>query len=184
MLYWSRPSPQIARSVSNPPKATCNETPDENRIRFTMNPLRGSRGQTAIGGTSMITKVNRLLLCLILVGLAASWAVAQYDNNDSKSKSDVRTITGCLTKGDSAKEFLLTANDGSTWEVRDSGSADLASHVGHTVTAKGVVSNAKMHNMKEDAKDAAKDSGMKKDNTEHGHLKVTDVTMVSDSCQK
>jgi hypothetical protein len=130
----------------------------------------------------MTTKLSRLLLCLILVGLAASWAVAQDETSDSKSKSDVRTITGCLTKGDSAKEFLLTANDGSTWEVR--GSADLASHVGHTISAKGVVSNARMHNMKEDAKDAAKDSGMKKSDTEHGHLKVTDVTMVSDSCQK
>jgi hypothetical protein len=46
-----------------------------------------------------------------------------------------------------------------------------------------VVSNAKMHNMKEDAKDAANDSGMKKNNSEHGHLKVTDVRMVGDSCQ-
>jgi hypothetical protein len=60
----------------------------------------------------------------------------------------------------------------------------LADHVGHTVTATGVVSNAKMHNMKEDAKDAAKDSGMTKSNEEHGHLKVTDVKMVSDSCQQ
>ena len=132
----------------------------------------------------MMTKLNRGLLCLIIVGLAATWAVAQYDNTDSKSKSEVRTITGCLTKGDSAKEFLLTGNDGSTWEVRDNGSANLASHVGHTISAKGVVAHSKMHNMKEDAKDTAKDSGMKKDNSEHGHLKVTDVTMVSDSCQK
>jgi len=51
------------------------------------------------------------------------------------------------------------------------------------VTATGVVSNATAHNLKEDAKDAAKDSGMKKSNTEHGHLKVTDVKMVSDSCK-
>jgi hypothetical protein len=60
---------------------------------------------------------------------------------------------------------------------------DLAEHVGHTVTATGVVSNAAMHNMKEDAKDAAKDSGMKKDNSEHGHLKITEVKMVSESCK-
>jgi hypothetical protein len=37
--------------------------------------------------------------------------------------------------------------------------------------------------MKEDAKDAAKDSGVKKNNNEHGHLTVTQVKMVSDSCQ-
>jgi|SRR5580704_13378960 hypothetical protein len=133
----------------------------------------------------MTTKLNRLLLCLVLAGLTASWAVAQERTGDSKSKSDVRTVTGCLTKGDSADEFLLAGNDGSTWEVRGSKSGvDLATHVGHTISATGVVSNATAHNLKEDTKDAAKDAGMKNDNTEHGHLKITDVQMVSDSCQK
>jgi hypothetical protein len=133
----------------------------------------------------MTTKLNRLLMCLILVGLTTSWAVAQDQTSDSKSKADVRTVTGCLTKGDSADEFLLTGNDDSTWEVRGSKSGvDLISHVGHTISATGVVSNATAHNLKEDAKDTAKDTGMKKNNTEHGHLKVTDVQMVSESCQK
>jgi hypothetical protein len=113
------------------------------------------------------------LLCVILAGCTFG---------HTKDKADVRDITGCLSKGDSANEFLLTGNDGSTWEVRSSKVA-LAEHVGHTVTATGVVSNAAMHNMKEDAKDAAKDSGMKKTDDEHGHLKVTAVKMVSDSCK-
>jgi hypothetical protein len=113
------------------------------------------------------------LLCLILAGCMFGFA---------KEKADVRDVTGCLAKGDNAKEFLLTGNDGSTWEVRSS-KVDLAKHVGHTVTATGVVSNAAMHNMKEDAKEVAKDSGMKKDDSEHGHLKVTGVKMVSDSCK-
>jgi hypothetical protein len=124
----------------------------------------------------MKTKVSTTILCLILVAFAVSWVHAQ-----EKSKSDVRTITGCLTRGDSAKEFNLTGNDGSTWEVRSS-SVDLASHVGHTVSATGVVSNSTMHNMKEDTKDMAKDSGMKKNNSEHGHLKITDLKMVSETC--
>ena len=116
----------------------------------------------------------KLLLGLILACCTFGFA---------KDKADVRDVTGCLSKGDSAKEFLLTGNDGSTWEVQ-SGKVALAEHVGHTVTATGVVSNATMHNMKEDAKDVAKDTGMKNNNTEHGHLKVTDVRMVSDSCQQ
>ena len=133
----------------------------------------------------MTTKLNRLLLCLIVGGLAVSWAVAQQETSASKSKSDVRTVTGCLTKGDSSDEFMLTGNDGSTWEVRGSKSGvDLASHVGHTISATGVVSNTTAHNLKEDAKDTAKDTGMKKNNTEHGHLKITDVQMLSESCQK
>jgi hypothetical protein len=113
------------------------------------------------------------LLCVVLAGCTFGLA---------KDKADVRDVTGCLSKGDSAKEFLLTGTDGSTWEVRSSKVA-LAEHVGHTVTATGVVSNATAHNLKEDAKDAAKDSGMKKSDTEHGHMKITDVKMVSDSCK-
>src|ERR1700704_2828214 len=113
------------------------------------------------------------LLCFVLAGCTFGLA---------KDKADVRDVTGCLSKGDSAKEFLLTGNDGSTWEVRSSNIA-LAEHVGHKVTATGVVSNAKMHNMKEDTQEMAKDSGMMKKNPEHGHLKVTDLKMVSDSCK-
>ena len=114
-----------------------------------------------------------LLLCVILAGCTFGFA---------KEKADVRDITGCLSKGDSANEFLLTGTDGSPWEARSSKVA-LAEHVGHTVTATGVVSNATAHNMKEDAKEGAKDSGMKKSDAEHGHLTVTEVKMVSDSCK-
>jgi hypothetical protein len=121
----------------------------------------------------MKTKMNSILLCLLLAAFSTSLA---------KSKSDVRDVTGCLAKGDSAREFLLTGNDGSTWEVRSS-RVPLAEHVGHTVAATGVVANAKMHNLKEDAKEAAKDSGMKKSDSEHGHLTVTNLKMVSDSCK-
>jgi len=130
----------------------------------------------------MTKKWSRLLLCVVLASLTSAWALAQ--DTDTKSKGEVRNITGCLSKGDSASEYLLTANDGSTWEVHANNSVDLASHVGHTIEAKGVVSHTKMHNMKEDAKDAAKDSGMAKNSTEHGHLTVTHVRMVGESCQQ
>jgi hypothetical protein len=122
------------------------------------------------------TMGKAILLCFILAASVSALA------GDSKDKSKVRDVTGCLSKGDDAKEFVLTATDGSTWEVK-SDKVPLANHVGHTVTATGVVSNAKMHNMKEDAQEAAKDSGMKKSNPEHGHLTITDVKMVSESCK-
>jgi hypothetical protein len=130
----------------------------------------------------MTSKWSRLLMCVVLAGLTSAWALAQ--DTDTKSKDAVRTITGCLTNGDSANEYLLTGTDGSTWEIHANSSVNLASHVGHTVEAKGVVSHAKMHDLKEDAKDAAHDSGMKKGNTEHGHLEVTHVRMVGESCQR
>ena len=69
----------------------------------------------------------KLLLSVVLVCCTFGFA---------KEKADVRDVTGCLSKGDSANEFLLTGNDGSTWEVRSSKVA-LAEHVGHTITATG-----------------------------------------------
>ena len=126
--------------------------------------------------------MKKLILCLVVVCAASAWVMAD-DTADAKGKSDTRTITGCLSRGDSAKEFVLKANDGSSWEIRSSTVA-LAEHVGHTVTATGVVSNATAHNLKEDTKDIAHDTGVKKSNSEHGHLKVTDVQMVSESCSQ
>jgi hypothetical protein len=134
----------------------------------------------------MKLKMSALLLGLMLVGFGSRWTFAQDASIDAKSKSDTRTITGCLSKGDnsaSSKEYLLTADDGSTWEVR-SDSVSLADHVGQTVSATGVVKNATAHNLKEDAKDAAADAHMKKDSSEHGHMTITDVKKVSESCQK
>ncbi len=131
----------------------------------------------------MKLKMSSLLFGLVLVVFGSIWTFAQTASSDTKAKSNTRTITGCLSKGDSAKEYLLTASDGSTWEVR-SDAVSLADHVGHTVSATGVVKNTTAHNLKEDAKDAAADAHMKKNTSEHGHMTITDVQMVSESCQK
>lgn len=129
----------------------------------------------------MTTRTN-FLLCLFATALLLCGSVSQAN---AKPKSSVRTVTGCLSQGDSADEFLLTGRDGSTWEVRSSKSGvALAPHVGHTIRATGKVSHAKLHNMKEDTKETASDAGVNKGKPEHGHLQVTAVKMVSDSCQK
>jgi len=118
---------------------------------------------------------------MILLGHAGC-AFAQ-----DKPKSKVRTITGCLTKAKGGDEYLLAGKNGSTWEVHSKDSSasrvSLSDHVGHTVTATGVVSNSTLHNLKEDTKDAATDTGIKKDNREHGHLTITSIKMVSESCK-
>ena len=125
-------------------------------------------------------RVSRLLLFVILA-TCSTWLLAQDDSGAGKSKAGTRTVTGCLTNDDS-NGFLLTANDGSTWELK-SDTVALADHVGHTISATGTVTNAAAHNLKEDAKDAASDAHMTKNNTEHGHMKVTNVRMVSHSCK-
>jgi hypothetical protein len=105
--------------------------------------------------------------------------ISQSDNGSDKS-ADVRTVTGCLRSGESSGEYNLVGQNGSTWELH-SDSVDLASHVGHKVTITGAVSNSAMHGMKEDAKKEAREHGMST-STEHGHMTVTSMSMVSDSC--
>ena len=97
--------------------------------------------------------------------------------------SNVRTLTGCLQKGEDSNEYNLVGQDGSTWEVK-SDAVDLASHVGHTVTITGAVAHPTMHGMKEDTKKEAQEHGMDKSATEHGHLTVTNLSMVSSSCSR
>jgi hypothetical protein len=41
-----------------------------------------------------------------------------------------------------------------------------------------------MHGMKEDAKEEAKEHGVVKDSTEHGHMTVTNLSMVSERCRE
>ena len=127
-------------------------------------------------------KMRFLLVLFGVFAMSASMARAQ-DQDKPETHKKVRTIKGCLTKADDAKEYNLTGADGSTWEVK-SDSVKLAPHVGHTVAVTGVVSNAAAHGAKEDAKNEAKERGVDKDSTEHGHLTATNLKMVSESCDK
>ena len=108
-------------------------------------------------------------------------AAAQDTTKTTHKKT--RTLTGCIQKGDDANEYKLTTAKGATWEIK-SDTAKLEDHVAHTVTITGVVSNATLHGAKEDAKAEAKEHGMDKNSTEHGHMTVTSLKMVSDSCSK
>jgi hypothetical protein len=111
----------------------------------------------------------------------AELAMPQQTTKTTHKK--MRTLTGCLQKGEDAGEYQLTTKNGSTWEVK-SDSVKLDYHVGHTVRLKGAVANAKVHGMKEDVKGEMKEHGVDKNAREHGHLTATDLTMVSSSCSK
>src|SRR6202171_5689823 len=126
-------------------------------------------------------KVKIAMAFLALFAGAAALATAQDTTKTTHKKT--RTLTGCLQKGDDANEYKLTTTKGGTWEIK-SDTVKLGDHVSHTVTITGVVSNATMHGVKEDAKDTAKEHGMDKDSTEHGHMTATHLKMVSESCSK
>lgn len=129
----------------------------------------------------MKVKIAMAFLALFVFGGTLGLATAQDTTKTTHKKT--RTLTGCLQKGDDANEYKLTTAKGSTWEIK-SDSLKLGDHVGHTVTISGIVSNATLHGVKEDAKAEAKEHGIDKDSTEHGHMTVTNLKMVSDSCKK
>jgi hypothetical protein len=129
----------------------------------------------------MKTTSIAMLLGLFLAA-ATSVSLAQDTTSSGKSKTEARTITGCIAQGTTSHSYVLNGNDGSTWDLK-SDKVVVADHVGHTVTVKGTVSHVTMHNTKEEAKDAAASVGMKKTNDEHGDLEVASLRMVSKSCK-
>ena len=121
----------------------------------------------------------KLALSFLALSSLAMIPRASFAAQDEQKKSDsTRTLTGCLSTGNKAGEYNLMAEDGSTW-VLNSKNAKLGEHVGHTVTVNGRVWHAGMHGAKEKAKDETDPNA-----TEHGHLNVTDVSMVSESCRR
>jgi hypothetical protein len=129
----------------------------------------------------MKLKIAMTVVALFVFTSTARLATAQDTTETTHKKT--RTLTGCLQKGDDANEYKLTTAKGATWELK-SDTVKLEDHVAHTVTITGVVSNATVHGAKEDAKTEAKEHGIDKDSTEHGHMTVTNLKMVSKTCQK
>jgi hypothetical protein len=109
-----------------------------------------------------------LLVCVSLLLMGAA--------QDTKDTSQLtRYVTGCLQKGHDANEYHLIA-ESAKWRLK-SNNVRLADHVGHKVKIAGVVSNQPYHGMKEDLK-----AEVNKNPTETGVLTVTNLEMVSDSC--
>jgi ABC-type sugar transport system substrate-binding protein len=128
-------------------------------------------------------KIKITMAFLVLFMFAATSGLATAQDTTKTTHKKTRTLTGCLQKGDDANEYRLTTAKGGTWEIK-SDTLKLGEHVGHTVTITGVVSNATLHGAKEDAKAEAKEHGIDKDSTEHGHMTGTHLKMVSESCSK
>jgi len=131
--------------------------------------------------TTMKGKIAAGFIAVMMFATVVGLATAQ--NTTKATHRKTRTLTGCLQKGEGGDEYNLTTKGGATWEIK-SDSVKLDDHLGHTVAVTGVVSHHKAHAMKEDAKTEMKEHGIDKDAKEHGHMTVTALKMVSDSCQK
>jgi hypothetical protein len=124
----------------------------------------------------MKAKVATMVLGLFV--MATSSLLAQ--DEQKTTHKNVRTLSGCLQKGDGDKDYKLIDAKGDSWKIK-SDAVVLDQHVEHTVKVTGVVSHAKMHGAKQDAKEKASEHGGS-DSTEHGHMIVTKLRMVSEGC--
>ena len=103
---------------------------------------------------------------------------AAPQENQEKSASQTKTVTGCLQKGDQPDQFSITGEDSKSWDLRSS-TVKLADHVGHQVTVTGSPTReAKAEEKKEgQVENAARKEVL-------GELRVTSLKMVSPSCTK
>jgi hypothetical protein len=84
------------------------------------------------------------------------------------------TVTGCLQKGDETDEYSITEN-GKTYGLR-SKNVDLSKHVGHKISVTGT-----MKPESEEGEHAA--ASEKNEAKEAGDIRVSDLKMISESCQ-
>jgi hypothetical protein len=129
-----------------------------------------------------ITKRIVLVFCLFSASLTSSGQNPPPGPGgpETGGPQKTRTLTGCLSKGDSEHEYKLTTANGGTWELHDKTDM-LSPHSGQIVTVTGRVWNDELHGAKGETKDEMREH---RNATEHGHLNVTKVSKVSDSCKK
>jgi hypothetical protein len=139
--------------------------------------------------------------CILLALLAAvtflpSRLQAQAAGNsgqDNAPSANSTTVTGCLQAGKKTGHYMLTADDGTTYQLR-SRDVNLGEHVGHTVTVTGKVPQGKAAGEKSPSSTSSSDaygsSSAQSGEGQDGHagggnmLFVTDLKMVSESCKK
>ena len=111
------------------------------------------------------------LVCMSMLLMGA----AQDTDDTSDTSKLTRYVTGCLQQQHNGNEYLLIAEN-AKWHLK-SDNVRLADHVGQEVKVGGVVSNQPYHGMKEDLKAAVKTNP-----TETGVLTVTNLDIISNSC--
>lgn len=130
----------------------------------------------------MIIRLGARAFAVILVmGLMGSASAQDSPTTKPTIHNSTRTLTGCLQKGDD--EYMLTADDGGTWELKGN-SVNLDGQIGHTVTITGAVSDPAMHGTKVNTKGEMKDHGMGKDGPGYGYITVTRLTLVTNTCER
>jgi hypothetical protein len=127
--------------------------------------------------------------CLTTTSICLAQEAAKQDNTrqataqeNQKVPTARKSVTGCLQKGREPGELSITGEDGKTWEL-SSKTVKLDEHVGHQVTVTGSAHReSKAQENAEEKKEGQVENAAGKE--EYGDLRVTDLKMVSETCNK
>jgi hypothetical protein len=127
--------------------------------------------------THKLAKSSTWTLAMLFAVLSVA---TLYGATPAGDKGSPKTVTGCLQKGDEPVGFFIMDADGTHWELYPADKVSLADHVGHTITVTGSIAK------RSEAQEKKSQPYEKKETGTGGHhdLKVSDVKMVSDSCNK
>jgi hypothetical protein len=112
--------------------------------------------------------LNATFLALLL------FSMPQRGVGQTKPAVKQTTMTGCLQTTDEEDEYALTAADGKEYRLFGSKTANLAPHVGHTITVTGTPTKPRMQ---------PEDKNQHDEGAELPHFNVSNVQMVSKGCK-
>lgn len=129
------------------------------------------------------TKQASLLGSVLLI--VAGLCFAQTTDSSQTGKAthhtarNMKTVSGCLQKGDEANEYSITDN-GKTYGLR-SRKVDLSKHVGHQVSVTGTLRPEREEN--EASEKQENEANEKNEQKEAGDIRVASLKMIKDTCQ-
>lgn len=116
-------------------------------------------------------------LFALLVFVFALGAYVTPSASAQKKAGSKTTVTGCLQKGDEAGEYSITGEDGKTYGLRST-TVKLSQHLGHKVSVTGTLKPESAEKEKGEAEEHEKNEA-----AEAGDIRVTQLKMVSETCQ-
>ncbi|MGH9394087.1 MAG: hypothetical protein ACRD1E_07945 [Terriglobales bacterium] len=133
-----------------------------------------------------LTVLLAAMVGLAMTPLATAQGTPQQQQQATQQNQQPITATGCLQKAATGNGYQLT--DSSTMKTYDlsaaSSDVDLSAHVGHTVTVTGTPSAASASNdQNANPPGSATSNPAGQSQTQNQQLSVSNVKMVSSSCQ-
>jgi hypothetical protein len=130
-------------------------------------------------GKVAVPSAGRLFLAAIRGAKAQAIAEGKPKATEAAKENEIISVTGCLQRADREREVSITTRDGKRWNLQ-SPTIDLDNLVGHVVTVTGLPPKSAVAAKTDAKREGVVKASIKDEDTE---LRVTSLTMVSDTCK-